>query len=964
MILMLMERTQIAGAISDFEMKSMTKNTYWNTTTDINCGLVERKLDLEISTDVESADVSINGKNTHYTYAEVKDGKLDNLKNSNTYKATNIEYTLYLSQSDYYFRISDYDYKIDNSLYESDTEYKENNKNKELQVYLTYNIDLINQSTTSAEVDSFEYYYDSKLDLVNIDGHLLDQEGRGTDGPYKFQVYDNDKVKNKIVFTRLDNSNAYLEGANTTKTLQIQFKVNLKNIVGNTIKNYAQILSYESKIGGYIDCDSAPGNKTLDQLKNDKLLEDDESRAPGLTIALADEPRVIEGTVFEDNNNDGKLDSGSDTKVDNVIVQLIEIVDVNNKKYEHIWQETRSGNNLVKGVTHNGSTTVVQSYRNDVASGTGQYKFTGFIPANYIIRFIYGDGTTYDMVPNVKTYNGQDYQSTNDEHYTEQFYNTAGYKANASVARDNAARRLEVMAYSTTIDEMKDTILDLYARNVEEKDLTEEQKQIMLDYYNNVIVAKEDTGGFVNLSSSTWNGFGGSKLSSYNGYLYTFLMRYVSCKTWMAAESSMINISVDRSNSTTSSNDTTGNITSTTKQNSTSVTYTYNNNNAIGELSDMNFGLKLRPQPTITLEKHITKLTITPNGNAVQPVVDANVNINSYVDDSKQLDVKGVTDGLATTKSRRDNRGFWEVQTDVEELMQGAGLEIEYTYLIKNDYNQQLANDLVNKYKEDPEGYSDYLIKYANSAKTYQKGYPGCYGTVIGHGYYSNSTVNSTNAPLRIEAGGIEEAINNDLEFDDGNTNFVKVNDKGPDNRTVFNTNGVGETEKINTVVRNSTASDVLPNNDKVINKNYTTKTITLKTTLSSSTDGEVGKNIPSYIAEIIKYSNAAGRRAKDVRLANLNYVHSDDTDMTLDNSYTYNQGATLYELQDQTQIPQGSTNVTKVNENDEFWGESIIITKPTGEDKLTPAQIAAIAVSGVAVLGVGIVLIKKFILK
>ena len=53
-----------------------------------------------------------------------------------------------------------------------------------------------------------------------------------------------------------------------------------------------------------------------------------------------------------------------------------------------------------------------------------------------------------------------------------------------------------------------------------------------------------------------------------------------------------------------------------------------------------------------------------------------------------------------------------------------------------------------------------------------------------------------------------------------------------------------------------------------------------------------------------------------------------------------------------------------KLNEDDEFWAERFIITKPTGEDKLTAVQIAIISVSAVVILGVGIILIKKFVLK
>ena len=50
-------------------------------------------------------------------------------------------------------------------------------------------------------------------------------------------------------------------------------------------------------------------------------------------------------------------------------------------------------------------------------------------------------------------------------------------------------------------------------------------------------------------------------------------------------------------------------------------------------------------------------------------------------------------------------------------------------------------------------------------------------------------------------------------------------------------------------------------------------------------------------------------------------------------------------------------------NEFDEFWGEKLIVSKPTGENKQAPVQIIVIAISSVAVIGVGIILIKKFVL-
>ena len=147
-------------------------------------------------------------------------------------------------------------------------------------------------------------------------------------------------------------------------------------------------------------------------------------------------------------------------------------------------------------------------------------------------------------------------------------------------------------------------------------------------------------------------------------------------------------------------------------------------------------------------------------------------------------------------------------------------------------------------------------------------------------------------------------------------------------------------TTEITTVVQNTSASSFLT--PKAGNKYESgkdidySKTITLRTLLSSSNGGEIGTNLPSYIAEVVTYSNAAGRRNSDAVPGNLSYVHSEDTNKTMASD----------------------------NEPDEFWGETIIVTKPTGEDKLTPIQIAIITITATAVVGVGIILIKKFVLK
>ena len=637
----------------------------------------------------------------------------------------------------------------------------------------------------------------------------------------------------------------------------------------------------------------------------------------------------------------------------------------------------------------NGYSDEIYTYTNSVTED-GKFEFKDFIPGNYIIRYIYGDvvRTVDAYKDDAKTYNGQDYKSTIDVNYNKSWYNTSGYTTGQSVARDNEARRLEVMSHSTTVN------ADMYKK---EQELIQNKN-----------------------GDENWK------------YHYT----------WMCAETSRINIPVDADDKSTDNN-------------STTASYDYTNTNIKVLFGDMNFGLALRPQTKLVLEKHITGLKITPSGTGVQSIVDAKAEdlkdsegkviqpAIQRIINGDEVKVQGITEGLATIKSTAVNRGFWQVSTDVEELMQGAKLEVEYTYVLRNDGERDyLSSILVEAYEnQDIKPYNETLMEIVNNTikpsmknGTYSYTANNTIGTYLGQKYYlgfgkyhgdinndgkinendvdklkelienpdstydiedvdvnqdgnittneyiilnkyikdyietgiieENDTAYDKVVPSRIEI--IEEALNNNLTFNsEEEIYFSKVNEEAVD-KTVYNVVGEAKTEKIDTVIRNNKVSTYLTPNLG----NHTTdtadwsRTLTLTTTLATVSGGELGANIPSYIAEIVQYSNAAGRIDMYAKVGNLSYVHSDDTDMTLENTTLYDIGGKTYETQDENTIPEGATNIRKANERDEFWAESIIITKPTGEDKIIPIQIALITIVAVAMLGTGIVLIKKFVLK
>ena len=401
---------------------------------------------------------------------------------------------------------------------------------------------------------------------------------------------------------------------------------------------------------------------------------------------------------------------------------------------------------------------------------------------------------------------------------------------------------------------------------------------------------------------------------------------YVSLKTWMCAETSRINVPID---STTTAIDT----------NATTVGLEYADHKVT--FNNMNFGLALRPETKLILEKHITGLKITPNGTGVQPIVDATADIEQIINGTT-VDTKGVTSGLATIKSERNERGFWKVETDIEELAQGAQLEVEYTYVIRNESDEDyLSSDLVEAYKsKDIKEYSETLGEIKKAVKDTMRS--GIYsysdnnqiGNYLGQYYYNGNSEGCAEVLSRVEK--LEEALNNQLKYDEtisgedfkkANTEAVPKNTYDTDGNLVDNvTNG---TKNIETVVKTTSASDFLAKS-----KLDYSKTLKLTTVLTSFNNG--AGYYPSYIAEITKYSNAAGRRNMEAEPANLSYVHSEDTRKT----------------------------IATDNEVDEFWGEQIIISKPTGFNKQLAIQITIVTISSIAVIGVGIVLIKKFVLK
>ena len=881
---------------------------------DINFGLYKKFFDLNLGTNVDSAEVLINGQTSTYTYDQILDGELDRALRNESQRTTDdaTDYNLYLAYSDYYYRIDDYKLPGDagslgNPYGDSITSKKD--KDTELEVYVTYNLQINNQSTQhNAERVKVKYSYDEGYKYVESNGEV------------------EDIGKNMLEISNIN------VAPGEKKTIQLTFKVKKNENDGTFVKapsdaskytNVAEIVEYSTTEGRLVDADSAPGNTFLGENKPTTRREDDTDTANGIVITFKkNAERSISGKVFEDSDKNS-TQNGEEQAVNDVIVQLIELVEINNKQYEYIWQETVAGSNTVKTTDRNGYSGKIYEYKKsddenpsgkmveqkingetgyciyvDGTNSDGQYKFVNIIPGNYIVRFIYGDGSTYDIKEDTLKYNGEDYKSTYvDYKYNAELYNTNTLDGVNSKAVDNEARRLKVMSYAVDVDGNKGKTLNAL------NNITDTSKQAeIINAYKNL-----------------------KKIGEAEAVQWNDVQKDVLANTWMCAETLKIKVPVDADKNDGLSKE----------ENSTSATVTKEKTVAF---DNVNFGLMERPKTKLVLEKHITGLTVKPVASGVNLIANATADINKILDQGEgdQIQLEGQRDGLSATKSGRTNRGLWYLQTDTTELAQGADAYITYTYVIKNEGEQDyLSASLIEKYREDKDGsYKAYLETLEGIVKEQIKSKGFTKGEYLSGSYYRKNDNAFTPTLVQASVEKLQEALNPKVKFVNSTTDFniIKNQDGSTlvENKNVYKEDGTGITgEEIKEQIESTKGTGKME-----LNGRDTSKKLVVSVGLSAS-EIENGGVYDSYIAQVTYYTNAAGRRDQSTP-ANLSYVHSEDTGITLD----------------------------KYNEEDEFWAETFRITKPTGEDKITPVQIAIITISAVAVLGVGIILIKKFVLK
>ena len=849
----------------EFQMTAETPLELINKDTgNLNLGIIARGTDIALSTDVYDAKVTINGQETTYNYNR-EDNNIE-IGTTETYE--NPTYNLNLYTSDYYYRIRNYANtgKFQEENY-TNPGTSGTQTGDELKVHVIYELNLQNQSTETTTINEVKYIYDEKYSFVGFNN-----------ASYASCVTDD---LNNVITINL-NGLFLTEGQTETLLLEFEVKETNNNINTGDFTNKAEITSYSTD-KGLIDIDSQPGN-----FVNDSQIEDDSDTARGLTITVPSNiVRKITGNVFDDNNS----------KVNDVIVQLIELKTVNGKIYEYIWQETVSGTE--SGYRLNADGTALETY--SYTKQDGYYEFQGFIPGDYIVRFIYGDGTTYDMTGNVVKYNGQDYKSMPDANYKAEWYNSSSYSEGASVARDNEARRLETMAYSVEVNAVKGILLKLL-NNPTVDDLNETEKQILFATYNHYY--DPDLTGVDQVS---------------NDVISKLLKEQTLKNTWMCAETSKIKVAVD-----------TGNITNTTvTTNVDGLTKNY-----VNSINNINFGLELRPVTRIELKKYITGLKlVAANG---QTLVNAYMDINAakeYADANNTTleDYLGITSNLQGIRGNLTVLGRnWQWDgvspTEVNTILEGANLEFVYTLVVENTGEEDyLSEELANVYNNsDIDTYKNTLITRSEEVKNYIRSdtYRTYIGNSVGASYYTSG---AGETEVLTEVTNIRDYVNNDLTFVFAYEGKVDIDSSASKIHRTLRDDYSMQESTINTILKTTEPTGKMQSGGNAV-----MYTVTLgRNPISAS-----NLYFDTYIAEVMNYTNAAGRRAMTSTPGNAEIIDEYPND------------------------------TVGRHEEDEAFAGNVNLKASAGEDRTTNYIIIIAVVVGIAVVAVGAFVVKKYIIK
>ena len=356
----------------------------------INLGLYEREQpDMALLKDIQNVRVAVNGYQHVYNYAqrfvnqgEYGDGFNVGVKFGNKYGSMSYSRAVYKA---------DYEYT------------NEQDASKELKVYITYKLQIRNESSNLVtQINSLVDYYDSRYKITKVGTGLDDNGGVTGEVSHTESDYNADYKKTTI------NANAKID-AQKTSDIYVEFELNRDAVINilsdkENLDNVAEINSYSifdtnGNVYAGIDKDSNPGNAVPGEVTS---YQDDTDSAPALKLEVAD-AREMSGKVFLDATS-GELMTGK--------------VRQGNGQYD-------DGEKGIPGVaitlTENTGSGKVYTATTDE---NGDFYINNYIPGDYTLTYTWGD----------KTYTVQNYKGT--------VYDASRDQSNKQWYKENVDKRL------------------------------------------------------------------------------------------------------------------------------------------------------------------------------------------------------------------------------------------------------------------------------------------------------------------------------------------------------------------------------------------------------------------------------------------------------------------------------------------------------------------------------------------
>ena len=383
----------------------------------INLGIYKREQpQLVVRKEIENVKLGINDFEHTYVY----ENRFDNQEIKAEYE-----------QSGYGVKFGEkyLNTKYSLPVYTSDYTTELDPPTKELEVYVTYKIEIINQANTLYSlVSSIVDHYDDQCEIVTM-GDGIDDKGnviqsdpanpkieyKETFEPTKYEgtnlagTESDEPIFNGTGFDGYKTSRIWINDTIdplTSKEIYIQFKLSrekVAEIIMNNenpdtneelVDNVVEIYEYttyggeKKELYAGIDKSSNPANA---EPGNTDTFELDTDRAPGLLLEDGGD-RQVTGIVFEDKDEDkdeDKLKTGYTRKGDGRW----------DEENEPVIEEKVTVTLKDKNGTEKGSTTTNEN---------GEYAISGFIPGEYNIVFSWGNGDKYI----VEDYKGTVYDKT------------------------------------------------------------------------------------------------------------------------------------------------------------------------------------------------------------------------------------------------------------------------------------------------------------------------------------------------------------------------------------------------------------------------------------------------------------------------------------------------------------------------------------------------------------------------